>query len=77
MHVLVFYCAATVTAKLLAFCQRFQTKECILRVNKSKSTGENAFNGDHLGTEGNHEPNNDKKNLFWIFFQICDPCFNP
>ena len=48
MHVL----ACTSTANLPACFQRFQTKQRVLWVNKTKGTGENAFNGDHLGTEG-------------------------
>ena len=53
--------------KLTAFFQRFQTEERVLCLNKTKSTGENAFNGDHLRTEGNHESSNDKKSLFGYF----------
>ena len=52
------------TAKLLAFIQRFQTEERVLGVNKTKSSDKNAFNGDQLWTEGNHESSNDEKNLF-------------
>ena len=70
------FLASACTAKLPAFFQRIQTEERVLRVNKNKSTGENALNGDHLGTEGNHESSNNKRNLFWVFLQICDPCFN-
>ena len=65
------------TVKLPAFIQRFQTEERVLGVNKTKSSGKNAFNGDHLGTEGNHESSNNEKNLFWVFLQICDRFFNP
>ena len=36
------------TVKLPAFCLRFATEECVLRVNKSEITGENAFNEDLL-----------------------------
>ena len=43
---------------------RFQTKECILRVNKSKITGENTFNGDHFELGGNHESSRHEKILF-------------
>ena len=60
----------TSTAKLPAFFRRFHTEKHVLWVNKTKSAGENAFNGDHLGTEGNHESSNDKKNLFWVFLLI-------
>ena len=67
----------TSTAKLLALFERFQTEERVLRVNKTKSSDENAFNGSNLGTEGNHESSNDEKVLFWVFLQICNLCFNP
>ena len=46
------------------------------RFNKSKITGENTFNGDHFEIEDNHELSKDEKSLFWVFLQICDPCFN-
>ena len=46
-------------------------------LNKSKITSENTFNGDHFEIEGNHESSKDEKTLFWVFLQICDPCFNP
>ena len=48
-----------------------------LRVNETDVTTENAFNRNHFGIEGNHESNNDEKNLFWVFLEIRDPCFNP
>ena len=67
----------TSTVKLPVFFQRFQTEEHILRVNKTNNTVENTFNGDHLGTEGNHGLSNNEKNLFWVFLQICDAYFNP
>ena len=67
----------TSTAKLPAFFLRFQTKERILRVNKSKITCENTFNGDHFEIEGNHGSSKDEKLLFWVFLQTCDQCFNP
>ena len=53
--------------KLPAFFLRFQTEKRVLRVNKSEITGENTFNGDHFETEGNHEPSEDEKTLFWVF----------
>ena len=53
----------TSTVKLPAFFLRFQTKECILRVNKSDITGENTFNGDLFEIDDNHESSKDKKNL--------------
>ena len=52
-------------------------KEHILRVKKTKITGENASNGDHFGTTGNHESSNNQKTLFGVCLKICDPCFNP
>ena len=63
-------------AKLLAFYQRFQTEEGALRLVEAKITTENAFNGDHFRSEGNHEYSNNKKTFFWLFFEICDQCFN-
>ena len=45
------------------------------RFNKSKITDENTFNGDHFEIEDNHESSKDEKSLFWVFLQICDPCF--
>ena len=46
------------------FFLRFQTKERILRVNKNEITGENAFNGDLLEIEDNHEYIKDEKMSF-------------
>ena len=58
----------TSTVKLPAFFLRFQIEERILRVNKSKITAENTFNGDHhFEIEGNHGSSKDKKTLFWVF----------
>ena len=51
-------------------------KKVFLRVNKTKITGEDAFNGNHFGIKDNHESSNDEKTLSWVFLQICDPCFN-
>ena len=51
----------TSTVKLPAFNLKFQTQERVLRVNKSEITGENAFNGDLLDTEDNHEWIKDEK----------------
>ena len=56
---------------------RIQTKESILRVNKSEITGRNTLNGDHFEIKGNHELNRDQETLFLVFLQICDQCFNP
>ena len=63
------------TVKLPAFFQRFQTEERVLRVNESKITDENIFNGGYFETESKDESNNDEKIWFWVFLQICDPCF--
>ena len=54
----------TSTVKLLAFCLRFQSEECVLRVNKSEITGENAFNGDLLQIKDNHESIKEEKSWF-------------
>ena len=67
----------TRTVKLPAFFWSFQTEERVLRVNKSKITGENAFNGGLFEVEDNHESSKDEKIWFYIFFQICYPCFHP
>ena len=50
--------------KLPAFFLRSQTKERVLRVNKSEITGENAFNGDLFEIEDNHESSKDEKICF-------------
>ena len=65
----------TSTVKLPAFFQKCQSEERVLRVNKSKITGENTFNGDHFEIQGNHESSKDEKTLFCVFLQICDRCF--
>ena len=57
----------TSTVKLPAFFLRFQTGERILKVNKSKITVKNTFNGDHFETEGNHESIKDEKTFFGYF----------
>ena len=49
----------TITVKLSAFFSRFQTEERVVNVNKSEITGENAFNGDLLEIEDNHESSKD------------------
>ena len=67
----------TSTAILPTLFQRFRTKVLTLRVNETKITSENAFNGDHFKTEGNQESGHNKNTLFWVYFQIFDPCFNP
>ena len=55
---------------------RFQTEEHVLRVNKSKITDENTFNGDHFEIEGKHGLSKDEKTLSWVFLMICGQCFN-
>ena len=78
--VCIYYFAATQqtrTLKLPAYLLIFQTKEHVLRINKSKITAKNSFDGDHFESEGNHESSKDEKSLFWVFLQICDQCFNP
>ena len=62
--------------KLLAFFLRFQPEERVLRVNKSKITGENSFNCDHFEIEGSHGSSKNEKTFFRVFLQICDQCFN-
>ena len=57
----------TSTVKLPAFFLRFQTEERVRRVNKSKITGQNTFNGDHFEIERNPESSKGKK-TFWVFF---------
>ena len=64
-------------AKLPAFYQRFQTEEGALRLVEAKVTTENASNGYHFRSEGNHEYSNNEKTFFWYFLEICDQCFNP
>ena len=66
----------TSSGRLPALFQRFQIKVYTLRVNEIKITSENGFNGDHFRTEGNHGSSFSKKILFWVYFQIFDPCFN-
>ena len=67
----------TSTAILPTLFQRSRTKVHTLRVNETKITSENAFNGDHFKTEGNQESGHNKNTLFRVYFQIFDPCFNP
>ena len=49
------------TVKLPRLFQRFQTKQPVLKVNKSKITAANTFNGDTFETECNSESNNQIK----------------
>ena len=66
----------TSSVKLAAFLLSFPTKESVLRVSKSEITGKNAFNGDLVEIEDNHESSKEVKTLFYVFLQICYPCFN-
>ena len=63
--------------KITSFFLRFQIEESVQRINKKKITGKNTFNKNHFGIEGNHGSSKDEKNLFWVFLQISDQCFNP
>ena len=45
----------TSTMTLLAFSLSFQTKEGVLRIDKSGIAGENAVNGNLFEIENNHE----------------------
>ena len=56
--------------KLLAFWGIFQTKEHVLRVNKSKITGGNTLNGYHLDIKGDHKLSKDEINFLGLFLQI-------
>ena len=66
----------TSTVKLSTFFSRFESEERVLRANKSKITCKKTFDGDDLGTEGNHGLSKHKKSLFGVFSQIYDYCFN-
>ena len=55
------------TLKLTITFFRFQIEECVLRVNKSKITGENTFNGDPFQIGDNHGSSKDKKFSFGYF----------
>ena len=60
----------TDTGKLSTFLLRFQTEECILRVNESKITCETAYNKDDFDIEGYHGQGKDKKALYFCRFVI-------
>ena len=68
-------CATKQYIEITVIIWSFQTEEQVLKLNKSKITGENTFHRDNFEIEGNQESSKDKENLFWIFFQICDLCF--
>ena len=65
----------TSTAILPTLFQRFRTKVLTLRVNETKITSENAFNGDHFKTEGNQESGHNKNTLWGYIHQPCTPFF--
>ena len=67
----------TSTVNLPAFFSIFQTQEHVLRVHKSKITGENTFNGDSFGSEGNQESSNNAKYLFWVVLSDLRPVVLP
>ena len=58
----------TTTVKFPAVFVRFQTKERVLRVNKSKITSENTFKGYHLDLKGNNGSSKHENNSFLGFF---------
>ena len=58
----------TSTVKLPALFLRFQTEERVRRVNESKITGQNTFNGDHFKIERNPESSKGKKTFFGGIF---------
>ena len=51
-------------------------QEPVLRVSKSKITGENTINEDHFSMRGNHGASKDDENSFTVFLQIYDHYFN-
>ena len=61
----------TSIVRLLAFWGIFQTEEDVLRINKSKSTGENTFNVYHFDMKSNHESSKDEIFLFFDIFAYC------
>ena len=77
LNVLVCCCTAHQYTESTSTSFRLQIAECILRVNKSKITGENTFNGDHFDIGDNHGSSKNEKILFWVFLQICDQCLRP
>ena len=60
----------TSTVKLSTISLRFQSKDHVLRIKKSKITGENTLNGDHFKIKSNYETTKDKKLYFGYFFQF-------
>ena len=64
------------TAKLPTFFQRFQTKQQVLRVNKSKLLVKTISMEIILQVMGTMIQINNGKTLSWVFWQICDPWFN-
>ena len=64
IDILLCWCAVNQYTKITGTFSRIQTEEPVLRVNKSKITGENTFHGDHFVIGGNHGSGKDKKVLF-------------
>ena len=76
LHVVGSCFAANQFIEITSIFLRFQTEQCVLRVNKSKITGEKTFNVDHFEIEIKHGSSTDEKTLFWVFLLICDQSFN-
>ena len=67
----------TSTEKFTVFFKRNQTQVRAVNINETKITTGKCFSSDRFGFRDNHELNNDKRILFWVFLQIHEPCFNP
>ena len=65
------------TTKLEAFFETLLNDVRPLGVSGSKGAAEKAFNGNLFGMESKQDSNNDKKVSFYVFLQICKPCFSP
>ena len=64
LHVLLCCWAANQDIEITSIFLRFQTKEPVLRVNKHKINGENAFNGEKFAIDSNHGSSKNKKGFF-------------
>ena len=64
------------TAKLRVFSKDFKPKSAFQGLIKLIND-ENAFNGDHFGTESNHKSSNNAKLSLGVYLLIFGPCFNP
>ena len=64
LHVPVCCCAAHLYSEITCISLRFETEECVVRVNKSEIIGENAFNGNLFEIEDKHESIKDKETWF-------------